>query len=338
MSTQEGVIRQPGAGEVGLASLAHLEPDDSRDDIRLKTHYLWNPFASIKLVGPDGLRIRLGKERSYYGQGRPGESYEDYMARGGDSLLRCFLYPIYNIRYDETIYNTGDFTKEEGEGGTGNDLGKRARTVERHMSAGVCSNDFERIWGESHGARSLVPLIGMDEETAAEIFRLIQPRAYKLISKNEDDHETLFYDLTHAAPLRIKGAGLEPALAKIADRTLASMRGGLLQAIKTAQESWEELHKELNNSKNSRPGKSTPTPADEHVAFLLDEAVPASVTRPGGDIENSLLKALDRFSTQAAPPPVDLSEGEQLLQEIRQEREALRLEREQLEAAKRKAK
>ncbi len=328
-------MRPSNTGEVGLASLAHIEPDNTADDIRLKTHYLWNPFENIKLVGPDGLKIRLGKDRSYYGQGRPGESYEEYMNRAGDSLRRCFLYPIYNIRYDDTIYNVRpqEFSDEQRLAGSGNLPGEKARLIERQMSAGVCAKDFESIWGESHGARSLVPLIGLDEETAGEVFKLIQPNAYKLISPDDQDQETLFYDLTYAAPLRIKGAHLDADLAKIAERTRAAMRGGLLQAIKTAREAWEELHKELNNSKNSRPGKSTPTVYDEQVAFLLDEPLPASVSRPRADMESNILKALDKLGAGTAPP-ADVTEGQALLNEIRQEREALRQEREAIAALK----
>lgn len=335
MSTSEGALRQPTAGEVGLASLANLDTDTPTDDIRLKTHYLWNPFDNIKLVGPDGLRIRLGKERTFYGQGIPGETYEQYMNRAGDSLRRCFLYPIYNIRYDDTIYNVrpGEFSEDQRIGGAGNVLGQQAKMVERHMSAGVCAADFERIWGESHGARSLAPLIGLDEPTAGELFRLVQPHGYPLASPDETDQETLFYDLTHIAPLRIAGAGLDPDLAKIADRLRAAMRGGLLQAIKTAREAWEELHKELNNARNSRPGKSTPTVYDEQVAYLLGEALPASVARPRQDMESNILKALNQLGANAAPP-ADVTEAQALLADIRAEREALRLEREAFAAQK----
>jgi hypothetical protein len=340
MSTTEGATRQPAAGEVGLASLAHIEPDFSADDLRLKTHYVWNPFENIKLVGPDGLKIRLGKDRSFYGQGRPGESYEDYMNRAGDSLRRCFLYPIYNIRYDDTIYNVRpqEFSEAQRIGGTGNLPGEQPRMIERNMSAGVCAKDFESIWGESHGARSLTPLIGLDEDTAAEIFKLIQPHGYRLISPEEGDEETLFYDLTYAALLRIKGARLDTDLAAIAERTRAVMRSGMLQAIKTAREAWEELHKELNNSKNSRPGKSTPTIYDEQVAFLLNEPLPASVARPRADMESNILKALQQIgaSTANTAPPADVNEGLELLREIRAEREALQQEREAFEAARKK--
>lgn len=335
MSTQEGATR-PRDGEVGIASLANFGAETEKDDIRLKRHYLWNPFENINLVGPDGLKIRLGKGRNFYGQGIPGETYEDYINRGGNALRRCFLYPIENIRYNDTIYNVnpGSYSLEERERGKGNDLGKGAPTVERGMSAGVCSNDFERIWGESHGGRSLVPLIGMDEDTAAEIFRLVQPRPYKLTSPDEMDQETLFYDLTHTAPLRIAGAGLDAELRKIAEKTRALMRAGVMQGITTARNSWEELHKEMNNAKNSRPGKSTPTIYDEQVAFLLGEVLPASVARPRADMESNIMKALDRIGAAGTAPPSDIVEGQNLLAEIRAEREALRLEREALDKKK----
>jgi len=331
--------QQLGVREVGIASLAQLEALADADDVRLKKHYIWNPFDDIRLVGPDGLRIRLGKGKSFYGQGRPGESYENYMARRGDSLRRCFLYPIDNIQYEETVYNLGKFTRDEAEGGSGNTLEKRqaAKTETRHQTAGVCAADFVSIWGESHGARSLEPLIGLDEATAEELFLLVQPMPYKLTSDDENDQETLLYDLTHTAPLRINGAGLDAELQKIAFKLRDAMRGGVLQAIKTAREAWEELHKELNNAKNSRPGKSTPTVYDEQVAFLLGHMVPASVTRPGADLETAIMKFLTVANQQSVAPPADITEGQTLLAEIRAEREALRVEREAFEAQKKKA-
>ena len=338
MSTQEGEIRQPGAREVGIASLAELDAIAGSDDIRLKTHYIWNPFDDIRLVGPDGLRIRLGKGRNYYGQGHPGESYEHYMARRGDSLRRCFLYPIDNIEYQETVYNLGKFTREEAEGGRGNttpDKAQPAKTEPRHQPAGVCAADFVSIWGESHGARSLEPLIGMDEKTAGELFLLVQPYPYRLTSDDENDQDTLLYDLTHTAPLRIAGARLEPALAKIANNLRNVMREGVREAIKTARLAWEELHKELNSRRTGGQGKSTPTVYDEQVAFLLGHQVPASVGRPGTDLEGAIMKFLGKAANNAATTQTaDLSEGEELLKEIRAEREALRQEREALAAQK----
>lgn len=337
MSTQEGALRPNSVTEVGLASLAHIEPDMSADDIRLKTHYLWNPFDSIKLVGPDGLKIRLGKGRSFYGQGRPGESYEEYMNRGGDSLRRCLVYPIYNIIYDDTIYNVnpGSFPVEQREGGSGNILGQQAKLVTRNLSAGVCAADFERLWGDSHGARSLVPLIGQDEDLAAEIIQLVQPYNYKLTApEGVEDQETLFYDLTYTAPLRIKGANLSPDLAKLADATRIAMRSGVLRAIQTAQEAREALFKTLNDSKMGRPGKTTPSVYDEQVAFLLGEVVPSSVSRPRADMESNILKALDRLGSTPQTVAFNMDEAAALLQEIKNERAALAQEREDFEQAK----
>src|SRR5437016_3288041 len=88
---------------------------ESADLIKEKSlvRFLWNPFNDINLVGPEGLIRRLGRGQNYYGAGLPGETPEAYMDRRGAYLLRCQVYPLWNINYFDTIFNVGPVSQED---------------------------------------------------------------------------------------------------------------------------------------------------------------------------------------------------------------------------------
>lgn len=348
MQTETEVREYPTAAEAGTASLVTSETKQTVDQDKSKIRYLWNPLSDIPLVGPDGLRMRLGKNRDYYGIGMPGESYEDYVNRGGDRLRRCFMYPVWNISYDESIFNTREWQASDASAAE-SILSPRVRTVERFQYAGVCAADFVGRYGDSHGARVLTPLTGMDddeEELASELFHLVQPYIYKLDSPYSDDEETLLYDLTYAAPERIKGAGLDPQLAALAEQLRVVMRGGVLKAVEVARKDMGELTKTLSDSSMGRPGKSVPSSYDVLISDLLGVAVPSAMAQPtpqsGVDLERAIALLTDIAAAQqagAAPaaqaaPTVDLEESRQLLAELKAEREAIARERQLLQQAK----
>src|SRR6185503_12491085 len=146
MSTQESGIRREGSA-LGIGALPNQDPSVSSDAEKSMRRYLWNPFHDINLVGPNGLLIRLGHGRSYYGQGRPGETYEDYQKRGGNLLLRCVAYPCDNIQYNDTLTNLGKPDVNQFNSGSGNDLGQTSGQEEVTIHAGVCAADMVNQYG-----------------------------------------------------------------------------------------------------------------------------------------------------------------------------------------------
>lgn len=348
MSTQEGVLRhQQSVPEVGIASLAQPDTASALDEIKSKVHYIWNPFADILLVGPNGLRFRLGKGTSYYGVGKPGETLEDYLARAGDRLQRCVAYPVWNIVYKESRFNQGNFT--EAEARSGNDLGAETPMQDRPQYAGVCAADFISRYGEDYGARVLVPFIGMEneeEETVKEILRLVQPFAYKLTNLAEEeegelrDQETLLFDLADRGPAdeRIRGAKLDKHLDPLAHHLRRIMLGGTRQACVTARTMYAELEENLSNTRLGHKGyKKRPSVLDAHACNMLGVPVPAAVaTRPQGDpdLREGVKMLVNRAVREDEEKELSLTEARDLLQEIREERAALKKEREQMQKQK----
>lgn len=362
MSTDLGALRhqQVHRPEAGLGSLVVPDDTSALDEIKMKIHYIWNPFIDISLVGPEGLRMKLGKGWSYYGVGKPGEELEAYQRREGDKLLRCVAYPVWSIYYKETKYNMGDFTPEEQR--TGNDLGAEPPLRDRQRYAGICAADFLSRYREDYGARVLVPFIGMDEDeqkTVAEIFRLVQPFAYKLTNIREEeagqlrDEETLLFDLEERGPAdqRIRDAKLDATLAKKAHETRRILRNGTLAACTTARAAWADLNKQLNNSRMGQTGfKKEPAAYDRQVAALLGVPVPAAVmVQPTGDPElrdavstltenvTTLTNVVARQAVPTAQPELNATEMKQLLADIKAERKALENERKKIEALTKKA-
>ena len=375
MSTQQSDIQGTG----GIGTLVTSDPHVAREAEKSLNRYLWNPLADIRIVGADGLHIRLGKGRSFYGVGRPGsgatifrqgtetidnqvvgtgvlelgesnvpgETIEQYEQRRGDCLLRCWVYPIWNIQYQESVYNLGKFT--EAEQRSGNALGAGARTQEVTQYAGVCAADMVARYGETYGLCELKALTGMDnaeQATAEELVRLVQPYHYKLTNLRQEeegdlqDEQTLVYDLSDRGPAynRILGAGLDDTLRKKAMDILAQMRGRVRVATIYAKEQWFDLLKQLNDAKLGHKGvKRQPSKWDEHIAFLLGEAVPSAVARPdgnGGDPElREMMKTMAQYVAGQAPvSAVEQSEAE--LVEMRSLLSQMRGERTRLEKLK----
>lgn len=334
MSTQEREIRSAGlAGLVNPPQAASLDADKSL------LRFLWDPFGDINLVGPEGLWIRLGKGTSYYGQGKPGETRAEYEARGGNLLLRCQAYPLWNIQYQETLTNLGKFTPEQAR--AGNALGSEAGHEEVTIHAGVCAADMVSLYGQTHGLRVLTPLIGMEDlDTVAEIIKLVQPFAWKLTNWRQEnegglrDEETLLYDLADRGPAeaRIQGAKLDADLTRVANATRKVMLAGASRGAQTARADWADLLKQLNDASIGKAHvKTTPSKYDEHVAFLLGEAVPSAVVRPnsggGGsdpDMKNAV-QLLTDFVTggQQSGNTGEVEEMKSILSQMRGERTRL---------------
>lgn len=299
--------------DAGIASLATQTPNFELEQSKHKIHWLWFPYVDISLVGPDGLRIRLGRGTDYYGVGRPGtggpeeirkgpgpvppgkraETKEEYDAAYRGFLLRCTAIPIWDIHYWDLRFNHANFSDQED--AAGNDLNSgpaEANMIQLATSAGVCAADFLQRYEVSHGARVLTPLIGMEAEegTAYELFRLVQPRTYKLTNLRQErddgvvtDEQTLIYDLADNGPAheRIQAAGLDPTLRKAAHEMRRIMRGGVLGALNQARPDYDDLLFQLGNSKMGQKGyKKTPSPYDRQVCYLLGEPVPASIAQP----------------------------------------------------------
>lgn len=288
--------------------------------IKSQVHYLWNPFRDINLVGAEGLTIRLGKGRAYLTE-----------------IQRCQVYPIWNINYLDSKWNAGEVSDSEMD--RGNARGETAPQVEVVVYAGVCAADMIAKHGEATGMRVLTPLTGMDGkdmDTAAELIYLVQPDALKLKSlRNPDDRETLLFDLTHIAPERIKGAGLEPPLQAKAFQLRDVMLTGVRQAIKSAENEWGLLAKEFNRTRLGHAGKTTPSDFDKQLAFLLGEPVPSVVVRPQNEGDPDMRNAIKLLTQRAMQEDaVVAGEARSLLDEIRAERAALAQERLDMEAAK----
>lgn len=347
MSTEPGgIIRHTtSVAPVTMAELPTIDDATDLDEAKSKVTYIWNPFDDVNLVGPDGLIMRLGKGRSYYGQGKPQETLEAYLARKGNVLQRCFMYPLWNVDYFDTVANTGDFKPADGNITGGTTPQSKLRVVERRQFAGVCAADYISRYGESHGARALTPLVGMDgpeTKVAEELFKIVQPYALKLDNTyDEDDQETLLYDLTHTAKLRIAGAGFDELLAKKAEAMRVIMRGGVIQAIQSAKEGLDALDGSMADARLARPGKSRPTVTDDHLCFLMGEAPRASVARPPRE-ESAAAAADDRLDRvtqavsvlaenalrqQTAIPAEDAEATRQLVADMREERLAMQAER-----------
>lgn len=338
MSTQQREI-----GQGAIATLPNADPTKSADASKSLRRWIWNPFHDINLVGPDGLWIRLGTGRSYYGQGRPGETYEEYHERGGNLLRRCVAYPCDNIQYMETSTNLGKFMPvEQFNAGSGNDLGGAMAREEVTVYAGVCAADMvaqygiaARTGGEdrgSYGMRDLTPLTGMmDVGTVAELIKIVQPYAYKLTNLQEEqrgpleDEQTLLYDLADKGPAyeRILGAKFDDPLRKMAEALRRMFLGGVRDAAVKAKFDFFDLDKQLKNAALGKIGfKSMPSVYDEHVCFLLGEPVPSAVARPatGSDPE---MKQIIKMLADRAAADTGMDDARQLLVELRAERAAL---------------
>jgi hypothetical protein len=364
MSYPNGALRhrQTMVTEAGIASLAVQDANSEMDELKSKVHYIWNPFVDIPLVGPEGLRMRLGKGWSYYGMGIPGEddgqvittkrpgtkkraeSIEAYEQRGAGLLHRCVAYPCWNIYYKETKYNMGDFTEREGL--TGNDLGAETPLRDRQQFAGVCAADFLSRYREDYGARVLVPFIGMDndqQKTVAEIVKMVQPYAYKLTNLREEeeygaegirDEETLLFELRDHGPAdeRIRGAKLDKVLTKLAQDVRRIMQGGVRAALVTGRADWADLQENLSNTRLGHKGfKKGPSEYDRQVAWLLGMPVPAAVvTQPAGDGElRKSVELLTQLAIErgATPQVNEANEVRDLIKQMRDERKLLEAER-----------
>jgi len=345
MSTQESGIRREGSA-LGIGALPNQDPSVSSDAEKSMRRYLWNPFHDINLVGPNGLLIRLGHGRSYYGQGRPGETYEDYQKRGGNLLLRCVAYPCDNIQYNDTLTNLGKPDVNQFNSGSGNDLGQTSGQEEVTIHAGVCAADMVNQYGVaarqggeergSYGLRDLKPIAGMmDTDTVAELFNIVQPYAWKLTNLRQEerggltDEETLLYDLADRGPAeeRIKGANLEPALERIAEALRKMMLGGVRDAATKARFDYFDLDKQLKNAALGKIGfKSIPSPYDAHVCFLIGEPVPSAVARPstGSDPDmKAAVNLLTQFVTGNQPPEAAGESVAEMKEVLKQTRAAI---------------
>ena len=308
--------------DVGIASLATNVPELEAENVKRKVHYLWFPYVDIPIVGPDGLRMRLGKGYNYYGVGRPGDDFgmavslpnratrdakprppdsrpaetaDEYNERFAGLLKRCDPLPIWNITYQESRFNHGKFSDEEWN--AGNSLIADLGAEEVEVPAGVCAADFLLRYEVSHGARVLLPLIGMDDSemgTALELVKLVQPKPYKLTNLPQereqgfvDDPETLIFDLSEHGPadMRIRSAKLDKTLERKAHELRAIKLGGVRQAIAQAYTDWENLLTDLSNSAMGHSGhKKSVSHYDRQVAWLIGETAPASIAmRPSGD-------------------------------------------------------
>ena len=357
MSTQQSEIGQ----SVGIAGLPNADPSVSTDAAKSLRRYLWNPFMDINLVGPEGLLIRLGRGRSFYGQGRPGETIEDYQARGGNLLRRCQAYPCDNIQYNETVTNLGRPDVEKFNRGSGNDLGAQSNHEEVTIHAGVCAADMVQQYGiaarsdgeqrGSYGLRDLSPIAGLMEiPIVEELFKIVQPYAYKLTNLQQEeqgrleDEQTLLFDLANNGPAheRIKAARLDADLNKRADGLRRMMYGGVRDASVKARFDFYDLKKQLANAALGKIGfKSMPSIYDERVCWLLGEAVPSAVARPtqGTDPElSAAVKLLTQHVTGGgmAPQPGnadELAEMKSVLSQMRGERTRLEKLRREMELA-----
>lgn len=341
MSTEQNRVT-----EAGIASLAIPDPASVLDEAKNKVHYLWNPFVDINLVGPDGLRFRLGKGWAYYGVGKPGEPLEDYERRKGNLLQRCTAYPVWSIWYKETKYNRGEFSQDEAR--TGNDLGAVPETEDRQLLAGMCAADWLGRYKDDYGARVLTPFIGMDEaeqKTVAELFHLVQPYAHKLTNWSleqdvgidmMDDEETLLFDLKERGPAdeRIRGAKLDAHLFKIAQDTRRICFGGVRGACITARRDYAELLDQLSNSAMGHKGfKKHSSAYDRDLCYLVGQPVPAAVvSKPQGDpnlgkavaaLQDNVTALTQLAIQQGAPGDESLAEMKGILAEIRAERAKL---------------
>jgi len=314
------VTRRPT--DVGIASLVTDTTALEVENTKHKIHYLWFPYVDIPIVGPDGLRMRLGKGMNYYGVGKPGEDFglmvgrkksataaprpeqsrppesaEEYNERLAGFLMRCDPLPIWDIAFLESRFNHGRFSDREWE--AGNTMNADIDEEEVAVAAGVCAADFLQRYEVSHGARVLLPLIGMDEaeiKTARELVRLVQPKPHKLTNLRQeqelgylDDEETLLFDLSDNGPAheRIVGARLDRVLTKKAHDLRAIMLSGVRQALVQAYADWEDLLFQLSNAAmGHKENKRSVSPYDRQVAWLLGETPPANVAaKPAGDPE-----------------------------------------------------
>src|SRR2546421_3580218 len=141
-----------------------------------------------------------------------------------------------------------------------------------------------------------------EKETAAELVKLVQPYPLKLSNlTNPDDEETLLFDLKDGGPafMRIRGAKLDSKLAAAAEQLRKVMRGGAMQADKTARADWDELGREFNRTKLGQKGKTTPSAYDENLAFLLGQPVPTTVQRAPEGTSPEILRLLTLLGEQA---------------------------------------
>nr|AUN37433.1 hypothetical protein [uncultured bacterium] len=314
-------IRPKDVGPASLAAQVSTGVDLEQENNKHKVHYLWHPYVDIPLVGPDGIRIRLGKGLKYYGQGDPGgdfgypigkrsdatpfarprpaesrsaESRAQYNKRMADMFLRCVALPVWDISFYESRFNHGKFS--DAEWNAGNTLGASIDAEEVQISAGVCAADFLMRYEASHGACVLHPFTGMDDEetrTVDELMKIINPFPYKLtnlLQEKQDGHvsdeETLIFDLADGGPAsdRIHGAQLDRQLKQKAQQVRAICYAGVLRALNQARTDWEDLVFQINNTAMGQPNhKKRGSPYDARVAWLLGELLPTALApKPTG--------------------------------------------------------
>lgn len=292
MSTQEREIL--GSGIAGLSNISQATTLDAAKSL---VRYIFTPFVDINLAGPNGLLIRLGKGRDYYGQMRrghgatpyslnketgqvnphnniEGETYEQYVARKGAFLERCVAYPLWNIQYNETVTNLGRPDVEKFNRGSGNDLGSESNLEEVMTYAGVCAADMVQQYGQSHGLRELTPLTGMEDAKVVNILLnlVIPDRTLKLTNLAQEeagelkDVQTLLYDLSDTvlsgtehgpARERIQGANLDAELSAKAEQLRRVCLAGVRQACTTARTDFYDLKKQLGDAALGKVGNKS---------------------------------------------------------------------------------
>lgn len=233
------------------------------------THWVWTPYMDINNLAPWGIRSLLG-----------------YRGVAWSLLKRCTPYPLSNMVQQEV---------------------DRAAVAETHASgfslnpqsipqidyikyAQDQANELGESYGEDHGLRVLVPLIGMDDpELVNRIVQVVQPFAY-LIHEMADEFSPAKVEA------KIKASNLNKDEAVKARQLSTIFARGAERARIKAESEYNALITSMSDASIGKPGISEPNDFHKWICVNLNKPTPKRINRmetaQESSMDSGLIKAL----------------------------------------------
>lgn len=181
----------------------------------------------------------------------------------------------------------------------------------KEKSARACIYDV--AWSYEEWGFKVLPLTGLDEDTAFHIFQTIQPFTYKLkdLEAALDEAETRInatteYDVTYG-DITETLQPLPQSLKETAFNTLEVMRSSVSLALEKSNEIVAKTNERMESYFAGQGGKSKADPLDRYVFDQMERSVPTRLTvdeqnKPGQDQAAAILKLAETIANQSVKP------------------------------------
>lgn len=240
--------------------------------IKSATHWVWTPYMDINNLGPWGIRSLLG-----------------YRGVAWSTLKRCTPYPLSNMVQQEV--DRAAVAEIHQSGYSLNMNAENMPKVDYIKYAQDQANELGESYGDEHGLRVLVPLIGMDDpELVNRIVQVVQPFAY-LIFEMADE----FSPATVEA--KIKASNLNKGEADKARQLGAIFLRGADRARLKAESEYNALITSMSDASIGKPGISEPNDFHKWICVNLNKPTPKRINRmetaqEASGVDSAMIKAL----------------------------------------------